>query len=333
MDCLTNNILTTIGDTPLVWLQHFSTDSIKIYAKLEYFNPGLSIKDRVACFLLEIAEKKGLIKPGKSIVIERTSGNMGIGLAIVCALKNYKFVAVMSEGNSIERRKMLEAFGAEVHLVPQAEGGQPGYVSGRDLNLVEIRVQELTDSLSAYRPDQFNNPDNPLAHELTTGEEIWKQMNGKIDAFVSYVGSGGTFTGISRALKKHRSEIRCYPVEPVGAPYLAGKPVISTKHRIQGGGYAFKPSFWDEKLADGYLTVTDDESIATVRKLARMEGIYAGISSGANVAAALKLDGIIGYGGRVVTILPDSGMKYLSTNILSDECKVDPSVKTTTQSI
>lgn len=309
------NVLATIGDTPLVHLQNISTDDVNIYAKLEYYNPGLSIKDRVAFHLLEDAERARLIQPGRSAIVERTSGNMGIGLAIVSALKGYQFIAVMSEGNSIERRSMLKAFGAEIELVPQAPGGKQGYVSGEDLRLVELRTRELANASGLYRPDQFNNPANPRAHELTTGEEIWNQLGGEIDAFVSYVGSGGTFTGIARCLKNHELRIKCYPVEPEGAPYLAGKPVISTRHRIQGGGYAFKPQFWDESLVDGYLTVTDDESIAMVRKLARREGIFAGISSGANVLAALKLAGVIRKGGNVVTVLPDSGMKYLSEGI------------------
>lgn len=321
MQCPAKNVLAAIGNTPLVHLGNISSEDVNIYAKLEYYNPGLSIKDRVALHLLEDAERERLIQPGKSVIVERTSGNMGIGLAIASALKGYKFIAVMSEGNSIERRSMLKAFGAEIHLVPQAPGGKQGYVSGEDLHLVEIRTRELARASGRYRPDQFNNPGNPRTHELTTGEELWNQMDGKIDAFVSYVGSGGTFTGISRALKRHQPMIRCYPVEPEGAPYLAGEPVISTRHRIQGGGYAFKPLFWDESLVDGYLTVTDEMSIEMVRKLARLEGIYAGISSGANVVAALKLAGQIPKGGNVVTVLPDSGMKYLSENLFELTCR------------
>ncbi|MHB8425140.1 MAG: PLP-dependent cysteine synthase family protein [Gammaproteobacteria bacterium] len=317
MNGLLNSVLESVGETPLVWLRNLSTENLKIYAKLEYYGPGLSIKDRVAIQLLEQAEQDGKIIPGRSVIIERTSGNMGIGLAIACAVKGYKFIAVMSEGNSSERRQMLSAFGAEVVLVPQAPGGKQGFVSGEDLSLVEEKVKELTQKSGAYRPDQFNNPANPLAHERTTGEEIWKQSGGDIDAFVSYVGSGGTFTGIARALKKHRPEIKCFPVEPEGAPYLAGKPVISTRHRIQGGGYAFKPLFWDDRLVDGYLTVTDEESIETAKQLARKEGIFAGLSSGANVAAALKLAGIIKPGSTVVTVLPDSGLKYISTGVYS----------------
>lgn len=312
-----NNILDAVGETPLVKLSKISvTNGINVYAKVEYFNPGLSIKDRLAVKFITEAEKNGKLKPG-GVVIERTSGNMGTGLAIVCAVKGYKFVAVMSEGNSVERRRMLKALGAELVLVPQVPGGKPGFVSGEDLELVEERAKELTEKLNAYRPDQFINPDGPKAHEETTGEEIWTQMNGKIDAFVAYVGSGGTFIGVSRALKKHDTNIKCFVVEPETAPYLAGKKIKSTRHRIQGGGYAFKPPFWDDDLVDGYLTVSDEEAINYAREMAEREGIFAGFSSGANVAASLKLASIIGKGKNVVTILPDSGLKYLSTDLYS----------------
>ncbi len=310
-----NNILEAIGETPLVKLSRISASGgINIYAKVEYFNPGLSFKDRLAVRFITAAEKSGSLQPGGT-VIERTSGNMGIGLAIGCAVKGYKFIAVMSEGNSVERRRMLRALGAEVVLVPQAPGGKSGFVSGEDLELVELKAKELTEKLHAYRPNQFTNPDGPRTHEETTGEEIWTQMEGRIDAFVAYVGSGGTFTGVSRALKKHDKNVKCFVVEPDTAPYLAGKSVTSTRHRIQGGGYAFKPPFWDESLVDGYLTVSDEEAITYTREMARKEGIFAGYSSGANVAAALKLASLIGKGKNVVTLLPDSGLKYLSTDL------------------
>ncbi len=315
MNLFFDNILGAVGNTPLVKLSNISGESgINIYAKIEYFNPGLSIKDRVAIKFIEEAEKSGKIKPGGT-VIERTSGNMGTGLAIVCAVKGYKFVAVMSEGNSVERRRMLSALGADVVLVPQAPGGKPGFVSGEDLDLVEVKTRELAIKLNAYRPDQFNNPDGAKAHEETTGEEIWSQTGGKIDAFVTYVGSGGTFVGTSRALKNHNKNVKCFVVEPESAPYLAGKKIISTRHRIQGGGYAFKPPFWDNSLVDGYLTVSDEEAFTSARNLARKEGIFAGYSSGANVAASLKTSELLEKGSCVVTILPDSGLKYLSTDL------------------
>jgi cysteine synthase A len=310
-----DNILGAVGNTPIVRLSRISKNSgIDVYAKIEYFNPGLSIKDRVAIKFIEEAEKSGKLKSGGT-VIERTSGNMGTGLAIVCAVKGYKFIAVMSEGNSVERRRMLSALGAEVVLVPQAPGGKPGFVSGEDLDLVEVQTKELARKLNAYRPDQFNNPDGAKAHEETTGQEIWSQMGGSIDAFVTYVGSGGTFVGTSRALKNHNKNVKCFVVEPESAPYLAGKKIVSTRHRIQGGGYAFKPPFWDSSLVDGYLTVSDDEAMVAARNLARKEGIFAGYSSGANVAACLKTSEVLEKGSRVVTVLPDSGLKYLSTDL------------------
>ena len=310
-----DNILGAVGNTPIVRLSRISKNSgIDVYAKIEYFNPGLSIKDRVAIKFIEEAEKSGKLKSGGT-VIERTSGNMGTGLAIVCAVKGYKFIAVMSKGNSVERRRMLSALGAEVVLVPQAPGGKPGFVSGEDLDLVEVQTKELARKLNAYRPDQFNNPDGAKAHEETTGQEIWSQMGGSIDAFVTYVGSGGTFVGTSRALKNHNKNVKCFVVEPESAPYLAGKKIVSTRHRIQGGGYAFKPPFWDSSLVDGYLTVSDDEAMAAARNLARKEGIFAGYSSGANVAACLKTSEVLEKGSRVVTVLPDSGLKYLSTDL------------------
>ena len=310
-----DNVLGAVGNTPIVKLSRISKNSgIDVYAKIEYFNPGLSIKDRVAVKFIEEAEKSGKLKSGGT-VIERTSGNMGTGLAIVCAVKGYKFIAVMSEGNSVERRRMLSALGAEVILVPQAPGGKPGFVSGEDLDLVEVQTKELARKLNAYRPDQFNNPDGAKAHEETTGQEIWSQMGGSIDAFVTYAGSGGTFVGTSRALKNHNKNVKCFVVEPESAPYLAGKKIVSTRHRIQGGGYAFKPPFWDSSLVDGYLTVSDDEAMASARNLARKEGIFAGYSSGANVAACLKTAEVLEKGSRVVTVLPDSGLKYLSTDL------------------
>lgn len=315
MKSVLNNILGAVGETPLVHLKKISErGKINVYAKIEYFNPGLSIKDRVAIKFIEEAEKNGKLGPGAT-VIERTSGNMGTGLAIVCAVKGYKFIAVMSEGNSVERRRMLSALGAEVVLVPQAPSGKPGFVSGEDLELVETQTKELASKLNAYRPDQFNNPDGAKAHEETTGQEIWSQMDGKIDAFVTYVGSGGTFVGTSRALKNHNKNVKCFVVEPESAPYLAGKKILSTRHRIQGGGYAFKPPFWDNSLVDGYLTVSDEEAMNSARNLAAKEGIFAGYSSGANVAACLKTAEVLEKDSCVVTILPDSGLKYLSTDL------------------
>ncbi|MCL5947068.1 MAG: cysteine synthase family protein [Chloroflexi bacterium] len=310
----TGSILGSIGQTPLIALDRLTSGLPgRILAKVEYLNPGASIKDRIALAIIERAERAGLLTPGRPVV-ELTSGNTGTGLAIVCAVKGYHFIAVMSEGNSIERRRMLAALGAEVVLVPQAKGSYPGQVSGDDLQLVEVRTQQIVQERNAFRADQFHNISNVEAHEFGTGEEIWQQANGQIDVFVSTVGTGGTFTGIARRLKYYRPTIRAYAVEPAGAPALAGKPITDLRHKIQGAGYGMPLPLWDSTLVDGYLTVTDDEAISVARQLACREGAFAGFSSGANVAAALHLLRSL-PGTTIVTTLNDSGLKYLSTDL------------------
>ncbi|HLG51212.1 MAG TPA: cysteine synthase family protein [Chloroflexota bacterium] len=309
------SILDTIGRTPLVALDRLTRGLPgRIVLKLEYFNPGFSIKDRIALRIIEEAERSGRLKPGGT-VIELTSGNTGTGLAVVCAVKGYHLIAVMSEGNSVERRRMLRALGAEVELVPQAPGGQPGQVSKEDLELVERRTRELQEQLGAFRADQFNNPSNVEAHELTTGPEIWEQTGGQVQVFVALVGTAGTFMGVARALKKRRPEIRTYAVEPATAAVLAGKPVTDTRHKLQGGGYAMIPPLWDPRYCDGYIAVSDDEAIAVARRLAREEGIFAGFSTGANVAAALRLAREAEPGTLIATTANDTGLKYLSTDL------------------
>lgn len=310
--------LDLIGRTPLVALDRL-TEGLngRVLAKVEYYNPGGSIKDRIALRMIEDAEKKGLLKKGGTVV-ELTSGNTGIGLAIVCAVKGYRMIAVMSEGNSVERRRMLEAFGAEVVLVPQVGGHRPGQVSKEDLEAVDRKTAELVKELNAFRPDQFNNPSNVEAHEFTTGEEIWEQTEGKVDIFVAIVGTGGTFVGVSRALKKHNPKIKAYAVEPANTPFIAGKEIKTTKHKLQGAGYALIPPLWQPELCDGFLTATDEEAITTARLLGTREGICAGFSSGANVACALKLAREVEKGTTIVTILCDTGLKYLSTDLYPD---------------
>ncbi|MBI4505856.1 MAG: pyridoxal-phosphate dependent enzyme, partial [Chloroflexi bacterium] len=219
-------------------------------------------------------------------------------------------------GNSPERRRMLEALGAEVELVPQVGGPRPGQVSGDDLARVEERTQGLVRELGAFRPDQFNNPDSARAHELATGAELLAQTGGRLDAFVAAVGTGGTFVGVARALKRHRPTIRCYAVEPAGAPVLAGQPVREPRHRLQGIGYAFVPPLWDAALCDGTLGISDAEATAAARALARREGLFCGFSSGANVAAALRVAAALPVGAVVATVLPDTGLKYLSTDLV-----------------
>lgn len=310
------SILATIGDTPLVALDRLGAGLPgRVLAKIEYANPGASIKDRIALRIIEEAERAGRLRP-RGTVVELTSGNTGTGLAIVCAVKGYRLVAVMSEGNSVERRRMLEALGATVELVPQVGGPHPGEVSGDDLAAVERRTVELVQQLQAFRADQFHNPANSAAHEDGTAEEIWRQTGGTLTTFVSTVGTGGTFVGTVRRLKHHNPAIRAYVVEPAGAPVLAGRPVTDPRHKIQGAGYGAVPSLFESTLADGYLTVTDDEAVDMARSLARHEGIFAGFSSGANVHAAVRL-AQQSPGAIVVTTINDSGLKYLSTDLFA----------------
>ena len=316
MQGIAASVLDTIGGTPLVALDRLAAGLPgRVAHKLEMVTPGASIKDRAARRCIAEAEADGRLRPG-GVVVELTSGNMGAGLAIVCAVLGYRFVAVMSVGNSRERVQMLRALGAEVALVPQAPGGVPGQVSGADLALVEARTVELARDLGAFRPDQFTNPANARAHELTTGPELWAQSGGAVTHFCAIVGTGGTFLGVARALKGHDPAIRCLAVEPAGARPLAGLPIADPRHKLQGAGYAAVPPRWDAALCDGTLAIGDDEATATARLLATREGIFAGFSTGANVAAALRLARVVAPGSLVVTIACDSGLKYLSTDLV-----------------
>jgi len=318
MQGLVASVLDTIGGTPLVALDRLAAGLPgRVALKLELVNPSASIKDRAARRCIEEAEADGCLRPGGTVV-ELTSGNMGAGLAIVCAVRGYRFVAVMSVGNSRERVQMLRALGAAVDLVPQAPGGVPGQVSGADLVLVEARTAALAAALGAFRPDQFANPANARAHALTTGPEIWAQSGGAVTHFCAIVGTGGTFTGVARALKGHDPAIRCLAVEPAGAQPLAGLPIADPRHKLQGAGYAAVPPRWDAALCDGTLAIGDDEATATARLLATREGIFAGFSTGANVAAALRLARAAAPGSLVATIACDSGLKYLSTDLVPE---------------
>ena len=313
-----SSVLGLVGGTPAVWLDRLREQRPgRVLLKLELANPGGSTKDRAALACLEAAESRGELAPGGTVV-ELTSGNMGIGLAIACAIKGYRLIAVMSEGNSPERRRVLTAYGAEVELVPQQTGSVPGKVSGADLELVEQRTQELVRETGAWRPDQFANPDNPAVHEATTGPELWRQAGGRpgaLTAFVAMVGTGGTFVGTARALKRRDPAIACYAVEPAGAPVLAGEPVSDPGHKLQGAGYAFVPPAWDPALCDGTFAVSDEEAITTTRALARREGILAGFSTGANLAAALRLAAQAEPEAVIATVASDTGLRYLSTDL------------------
>ena len=305
-----------IGDTPLVELSRL-TEGLdgRILAKLDYLNPGFSKKDRIARQIVEDAEAEGRLKSGQTVV-ELTSGNTGTGLAIVCGIKGYPFVAVISKGNSMERARMMSALGAEVILVDQLPDSEPGQVSGGDLELVEREVQRIVAERNAFRADQFRLTGNFRAHYLHTGPELIKQSGGVIDAFCDFVGTGGSFAGCAAAFKEHNPSIRCFVVEPDGAAALAGEPVTYPNHRIQGGGYSMSslPLLRPEHI-DGYLKVTHTEAVCIARRLAREEGIFAGYSSGANVAAALHLLKTSFRSKTIAVILCDSGLKYLSTDL------------------
>ena len=309
-----DDVLDLVGGTPCVSLTRLAAGTgSRILAKLESANPGLSVKDRAAKQIIVDAERRGLIKPGDT-VIERTSGNMGTGLALACLRRGYKLVVVMSKGNSVERRQMIAALGARIVLVPQVTG-RPGEVTGADLKKVEEVTDALTRKLKAFRADQFKNESSVRAHERGTGPEIWTQTRGEVDAFVSVVGSSGTFTGVSRFLKRKNPAIRCYVAEPKNAAILSGRRRVAGRHKLQGLGYMEIPQLYDPSLADGYLTVTDAEAVRTARRLAKLEGILCGFTSGANVAAALRIARASDRPLTIVTVITDSGLKYLSTDL------------------
>jgi cysteine synthase len=310
------SVLGAICNTPLVELARLTRGRAgRIFAKLEYLSPGFAKKDRIALQMIEEAEVSGALRPGQTVV-ELTSGNTGTGLALVCGVKGYAFVAVMSKGNSMERARMMRALGAEVVLVDQQPGSRPGQVSGEDLALVEQAAQRLTAERGAFRCDQFQLAGNFNAHYRHTGPEIIRQTGGVLDAFCDFAGTGGSFAGCAAAFKEYNPAIQCWVVEPQGAAALAGQPVTAPNHRIQGGGYAkaHLPLLRAEHI-DGYLAVSEAEATGMARRLAREEGLFAGFSAGANVAAALQLLDSTLPGGTVVVLLPDSGLKYLSTDL------------------
>ncbi len=312
---VSDSVLDAIGGTPLVRLARLWPGPGEILAKLDYLNPGGSKKDRIALRMVEEAEESGDLAAGQTVV-ELTSGNTGTGLAVVCAVKGYPFVAVMSKGNSEERAQMMTALGAEVVLVDQMDGSASGHVTGDDLALVEETAQRIAQERSAFRADQFHLPGNANAHEYGTGPEIWEQSGGTVDVFCEFVGTGGTFAGIARYLKSQNPSVACYVIEPEGAAALAGEEVVNPSHRIQGGGYAMSAlTGIDNGLVDGMVEVSDDVAIDTSRRLAEQEGIFAGFSAGACVAVAEQLLKTTHPGATVAVVLADSGMKYLSTDL------------------
>lgn len=299
------NLLELVGNTPLVQLDKLSKAhglATAVAVKVEYFNPAGSVKDRIALAMIEDAEQKGLLKPGATI-IEPTSGNTGVGLALVSAIKGYKLILTMPETMSVERRNLVKAYGAEVRLTSGAEG-----MSGA------IREAErLRDSIpGAVILQQFENAANPARHFLTTGEEIWRQTEGQIDIFVAGVGTGGTISGAGKRLKEHNPNIRIVAVEPASSPVLNGGK--SGPHKIQGIGAGFVPANYDKDVVDEVIDVENDDAIRTSRQLAQTEGLLVGISSGAAAFAALELaKRPENKGKRIVALLPDTGERYLST--------------------
>jgi len=315
---LLNSIIEAIGETPLVRLdrltRHLGVEGT-ILAKLDYLNPGFSKKDRAALGIIEQAERDGELRPGQTVV-ELTSGNAGAGFAIVCGIKGYPFVAVMSKGNSEERARMMRALGAEVVLVDQLPGSAVGRVSGGDLALVDKEAKRITAERNAFRADQFNREGSWLAHYQTTGQEFWRQSGGSIEAFADFLGTGGTYAGVTKALKERNSSIRCYVVEPEGAAVVAGGSISRPDHPIQGGGYAMSDlRFLKDVPIDGFLEVSGEEAKLAAQTLAKREGIFGGFSSGANVAAALKLLASDLRGKAIGVVICDSGLKYLSTDL------------------
>ncbi len=310
------SVIEAIGHTPLVELKRISQESGgRIFAKLEYLNPGFSKKDRIALQMIEDAEAVGDLLPGQTVV-ELTSGNTGTGLAIVCAVKGYPFVAVMSKGNSRERALMMQALGAEVVLVDQCPDSVPGQVSGADLERVATETERIVVERRAFRADQFRLRGNFRAHYLHTGPEILAECPHLIDVFCDFVGTGGTFAGCAAAFKQANPSTQCFIVEPDGAAVLAGRPVTNPGHRIQGGGYSMSTlEMVNPEHVDGYVQVSDEEAIVASRRLAAEEGIFAGFSTGANLAAASRLLGKSLPGATAVIIACDSGLKYLSTDL------------------
>ena len=299
-----SSITELVGRTPLVEVSGFENQKARIVVKVEAFNPGGSVKDRIALAMIEDAEKKGVLKPGATI-IEPTSGNTGVGLAWVGVAKGYKTILTMPETMSVERRNLLKAYGAKLELTPGTEG-MKGAIA---------RAEQLRATIpGAVILGQFVNPANPAIHEQTTGEEVWTDTDGKVDIFVAGVGTGGTVSGVGSALKKHNSAVKVVAVEPASSAVLTTG--VPGKHKIQGIGAGFVPSTYNPDAVDEVVTVTDDDAFAGARKLARTKGLLVGISSGAAFSAALALARKDENAGKlIVALLPDTGERYLSTSL------------------
>ena len=305
MSRIYNDITETIGRTPLVRLRKITESlGVELLAKLESFNPCGSVKDRIGLSMIKDAEEKGILKPGGTI-IESTSGNTGIGLAFVAAARGYKLIITMPDTMSVERRKLLVLFGAEIVLTP-GEKGMKGAIE---------KAEELTKKTkSAFMPQQFKNPANPKVHRETTAEEIWKDTDGKVDILVSGVGTGGTLTGVGEVIKKRKKDFKVVAVEPLDSPVLSGGN--SGPHKIQGIGAGFIPEVLDKSLIDEVIKIKNEDAFLTSRRLAKEEGILTGISSGAALQAALEVGRRPENKGKViVVVLPDTGERYISTDL------------------
>ena len=302
-----NNLTSLIGNTPLLEVHNIEkAESLKarVLVKLEFFNPGGSVKDRIALEMIEDAESKGVLAPG-AVIIEPTSGNTGIGLAWVSSVKGYKLILTMPETMSVERQNLLKALGATIILTPGSEG-MAGAIN---------KANQLRDEIpGSIILQQFENPSNPKAHIHTTAEEIWRDTDGEIDIFVACVGTGGTLCGTSEGLKKHKASIQAIAVEPDSSPLLSGG--VAGPHKIQGIGANFIPKNYNASLVDKIIRVTDDDAIRTSRIMAQKEGLLVGISSGASIYAAIQLaKQEENQGKTIVAILPDTGERYLSTEL------------------
>ena len=306
---IANNIIELIGNTPLVQLNTLTKDlPAKIAVKLEFFNPGNSVKDRIAAAMIEAAEKAGKINK-QTIIVEPTSGNTGIGLAMVCAAKGYKLVITMPESMSQERKMLLRAYGAELILTPAAEGMGGAIAKAQELAASNPDVY--------FVPQQFENPANPEVHRQTTGEEIWRDTDGKVDIFVAGVGTGGTVTGVGETLKAKNPNIQIYAVEPEASAVLSGGQ--KGPHPIQGIGAGFIPKTLNTEIYDGVIQVPNDAAFKVAREMAQKEGILVGISSGAAVWSALQLAAKPENAGKlIVVVLPSYGERYLSTPLFAD---------------
>jgi cysteine synthase A len=306
---IAKDITKLIGQTPLVQINRLSQDCpARVVAKLESFNPANSVKDRIGAAMIDAAERDGLIEPGKTVIVESTSGNTGIGLALVAAARGYPLVLTMPDSMSLERRQVLRAYGAKLVLTPGAQG-MKGAISK-----AEAIAAELPNS---YIPGQFDNPANPEIHRRTTALEIWSDTDGEVDVIVAGVGTGGTITGTGQALKALKPSVKVYAVEPEGSAVLSGRG--PGPHKIQGIGAGFVPTVLDTEVYDGVITTTLDEAADTARQMAQREGIFAGISSGAILHAALTIAKRPEHAGQlIVAILPDYGERYLTSLLYAD---------------